>query len=231
MPLETSLTILLLLFSAALIGVFVARPGITVTRGGKIMAFLVLFVLPILCGAMGISSELERSKTTKFCLSCHIMEPYGQSLRVDDPSYLAAAHFQNHRVPADNACYTCHTNYAMFGSVKAKMAGRPAPYSVEELEGLARHCTGQEDQASRVERQIRKSTAALLLESRKGQQFDAIVTGASAKGTWVRLLHPPAEGRVVRGFAGLDVGDRVRVELVDTDVERGFIDFSLVRGR
>ena len=115
--------------------------------------------------------------------------------------------------------------------LKAKMAGLPAPYSVEELEALARHCTGQEDQASRVERQIRKSTAALLLESRKGQQFDALVTGASPKGTWVRLLHPPAEGRVVRGFAGLDVGDRVRVELVGTDVERGFIDFSLVRGR
>src|SRR6266852_1912362 len=123
MPVETTLIIVLLLFSATLIGVFVVRPGITVTRGGKIMAFLVLLLLPILCGAMGISSELERSKTTKFCLSCHIMEPYGQSLRVDNPSYLAAAHFQNHRVPADNACYTCHTNYAMFGSVKAKMAG------------------------------------------------------------------------------------------------------------
>ncbi len=123
MPVETTLIIVLLLFSTTLIGVFVVRPGITVTRGGKIMAFLVLFLLPILCGAMGISSELERSKTTKFCLSCHIMEPYGQSLRVDDPSYLAAAHFQNHRVPADSACYTCHTNYAMFGSVKAKMAG------------------------------------------------------------------------------------------------------------
>lgn len=123
MPHEATLVVALLLLNALLIGVFVVRPAITVTRGGKIMAFLVLLLLPILCGAMGISSELERSKTTKFCLSCHIMEPYGQSLRVDDPSYLAAAHFQNHRVPADSACYTCHTNYAMFGSVKAKMAG------------------------------------------------------------------------------------------------------------
>src|ERR1700682_516942 len=123
MPHETTLVVALLLMNALLIGVFVVRPAITVTRGGKTMAFLVLFLLPILCGAMGTSSELERSKTTKFCLSCHIMEPYGQSLRVDDPSYLAAAHFQNHRVPADSACYPCHTNYAMFGSVKAKMAG------------------------------------------------------------------------------------------------------------
>lgn len=123
MALQTTLIIALLLFSILLIGLLIARPGITATGGGKVMAFLVLFALPILCASMGVSSELERSKTTKFCLSCHIMEPYGQSLRVDDPSYLAAAHFQNHRVPADEACYTCHTNYAMFGSMKAKMAG------------------------------------------------------------------------------------------------------------
>jgi cytochrome c-type protein NapC len=123
MPLQTFLIIALVVFSITLIAVLVARPGITVTRGGKMMAFLVLFLLPILCAAMGVSSELERSKTTKFCLSCHVMEPYGRSLYADDPTYLAAAHFQNHRVPADEACYTCHTNYAMFGSFKAKMAG------------------------------------------------------------------------------------------------------------
>ncbi len=123
MPLETTLIITLLLLSIVLIGIIVARPNLTATRGGQIMTFVVFLFLPILCAAMGVSSELERSKTTKFCLSCHIMEPYGQSLRVDDPSYLAGAHFQNHRVPADEACYTCHTNYAMFGSFKAKMAG------------------------------------------------------------------------------------------------------------
>ena len=124
MALQTSLIIVLVLFSAALIGgVLIARPGITATRGGKMMAFLVFFLLPILCLGMGASSELERSKTTRFCLSCHIMEPYGQSLRVDDPSYLAAAHFQNHRVPAEEACYTCHADYAMFGSMKAKLHG------------------------------------------------------------------------------------------------------------
>ena len=123
MPSQTALIIVLVLFSVALIAVLLARPGITATRGGKILGFLVLFLLPMLCAAMGVSSELERSKTTKFCLSCHIMGPYGQSLHVDDPTYLAAAHFQNHRVPADKACYTCHTNYAMFGSLRAKMAG------------------------------------------------------------------------------------------------------------
>ena len=117
------LLLLLILTSVILLGALIWRPGITVTQGGKILAFLILFCLPILCIGMGFSSELERSKSTEFCLSCHIMEPYGQSLRVDDPSYLAGAHFQNHRVPADEACYTCHTNYAMFGSFKAKMAG------------------------------------------------------------------------------------------------------------
>jgi len=110
-------------FCIALICVFVFRPAVTVTRAGKIMAFLALFVLPILCLGAGFSAKLEASKSTKFCLSCHIMEPYGKSLQVDDPMHLAAAHFQNHRVPADEACYTCHTNYAMFGGIKAKVGG------------------------------------------------------------------------------------------------------------
>jgi len=76
-----------------------------------------------LCAWMGISSELDRSKSTAFCLSCHTMEPFGKTLHIDDPSYLAAAHFQNHRVPANEACYTCHTNYTMFGTAKDKMRG------------------------------------------------------------------------------------------------------------
>jgi cytochrome c-type protein NapC len=123
MPHATTLIVILVLFSAALIGVLVARPGITATRGGKILAFLVLFFLPILCGAMGVSSEMDRSKTTAFCLSCHTMEPWGQSLHIDDPNHIPAAHFQNHRVAANEACYTCHTDYAMFGTLKVKLAG------------------------------------------------------------------------------------------------------------
>lgn len=123
MRLETSLIITLAVFSTALIGVLVARPEITATRGGKILAFLILLTLPLLCLAAGVSNKLEQSKSTEFCLSCHIMEPYGKSLLVDDPQHLAAAHFQNHRVPANEACYTCHTNYAMFGGIKAKLAG------------------------------------------------------------------------------------------------------------
>ena len=109
--------------------------------------------------------------------------------------------------------------------LKAALAGRPPPYGIDELNRLARHCTEQEDNAAKVERQVQKSAAALLLTSRIGERFDAIVTGASEKGTWVRIFQPPVEGKVVRGFEGLDVGDRVRVELVGTNVERGFIDF------
>ena len=110
--------------------------------------------------------------------------------------------------------------------LKAAMAERPVPYSRDELTGLAQHCTQKEDDANKVERMVRKSAAALLLESSIGQRFDAIVTGASEKGTWVRLFHPPVEGKLLQGFEGLDVGDRVRVQLIGTDVERGFIDFA-----
>ena len=110
--------------------------------------------------------------------------------------------------------------------LKAAIAGRPLPYDNGELTELAKHCTGQEDAAKKVERQVRKSAAALLLEHRIGEQFDAIVTGAADKGTWVRLMHPPIEGRLTSGFAGLDVGHRLRVRLLRTDVERGFIDFG-----
>ena len=112
--------------------------------------------------------------------------------------------------------------------LKAAVAGRALPYQNDELAALATHCTEAEDAAKKVERQVTKSAAALLLETRLGEQFDAIITGASAKGTWVRLLHPPVEGRLESGVEGLDVGHRLRVQLVRTDVERGFIDFTRV---
>jgi VacB/RNase II family 3'-5' exoribonuclease len=112
--------------------------------------------------------------------------------------------------------------------LKATLDGQPAPYRQDELTALAAHCTAAEDAANKVERQVEKSAAALLLESRIGEQFDAIVTGASEKGTWVRLFSVPVEGKVVEGFEGMDIGERVRVQLIDTNVERGFIDFKKV---
>ncbi len=110
--------------------------------------------------------------------------------------------------------------------VKAALAGHPAPYANPELQELAQHCTDAEDRANKVERQVGKSAAALLLEPMIGRRFDGIVTGAASKGTWVRIVHPPVEGKVVEGAEGLDVGDRVTVRLVSTDVEQGHIDFA-----
>lgn len=112
--------------------------------------------------------------------------------------------------------------------LKAAFADHAVPYTNTELSALAAHCTIQEDNAKKVERQVGKSAAAMLLSSRIGQRFDGIVTGASEKGTWVRISGPAAEGRIVSGFEGLDVGDHVRVKLIHTDVAKGFIDFSAV---
>jgi len=110
--------------------------------------------------------------------------------------------------------------------VKAALVGDRQPYSDDELHALAAHCTEQEDNAVKVERQVQKSAAALLLARRIGAEFAAIVTGASEKGTWVRISKPTVEGRVVHGFEGLDVGDHVRVKLVRVDPARGYIDFG-----
>jgi VacB/RNase II family 3'-5' exoribonuclease len=113
--------------------------------------------------------------------------------------------------------------------LKAAIESGAPPYTDDELGEMARHCTEQEDDAAKIERQVRKSVAAALLAPRMGQQFKAIVTGASDKGTWVRIFDPAVEGKLTRGADGADVGDRLRVRLVHTDVERGFIDFERVR--
>ena len=113
--------------------------------------------------------------------------------------------------------------------IKSALDRSACPYQEEELEALAGHCSAQEEAAAKVERLVGKSAAAMMLAGRIGERFDALVTGAAAKGTWVRLSAPAVEGRVISGFAGMDVGERVRVELVHTDIEHGFIDFAGVR--
>jgi cytochrome c-type protein NapC len=112
-----------ILLGIVLIARLVLRPSITVTRGGKMFAFVALLVFPMLAGGMGVNRHIERSKTTIFCLSCHVMEDYGKSLRVDDRSLIPAIHFQNNLVPRDQACFTCHTDYTMYGDVNAKLRG------------------------------------------------------------------------------------------------------------
>jgi exoribonuclease-2 len=112
--------------------------------------------------------------------------------------------------------------------IKAVVAGATVPYARPQLEALATHCTQKEDDAQKIERLLRKAAAACLLSERIGSEFDGIVTGASPKGTWARIFDPPAEGRIERGQEGLDVGDQVRVKLLRTDPEHGFIDFARV---
>ena len=112
--------------------------------------------------------------------------------------------------------------------MKAAIRGDLPIYSNDELRTLAKHCTEEEDAANKVERQVTKSAAAMLLESRIGERFDAIVTGSGPKGTWARLPYPPVEGMLINASGGIDVGHRIRVQLIDVDVERGFIDFKRV---
>jgi len=125
--------------SIILIGLMLLRPSMTTAQGGKILAFMAFFILPIVATVMAASIHLENSTSTQFCLSCHIMAANGKSLYIDDPAYVPAAHFQNNRIPKDHACFTCHTDYTMFGDVNAKLRGlrhlyvnyfRPAPAKI-----------------------------------------------------------------------------------------------------
>lgn len=119
----TSLILAVLLITIILAVLVAVRPSLTVARGGKVLAFLAFFIFPVFAGLLGLENHMERAKQTSFCLSCHIMGQYGQSLHVDDASYIPAAHFQNGRVPREEACYTCHTDYSIFGGFKSKLRG------------------------------------------------------------------------------------------------------------
>ena len=119
----TQAVVTIILLSIVLIGLLTFRPSLTAVQGGKILAFMAFFILPVIATVLGASIQLEHSKSTQFCLSCHTMEPYGKSLFVDDPTHIPASHFQNNRIPRDQACFTCHTHYTMFGDLHAKVRG------------------------------------------------------------------------------------------------------------
>ena len=109
--------------TVALIGLVVLQPSLVRGRGGKVLAFVALFVLPLMVTVLGAYGHLESSKSTEFCVSCHVMEPYGESLFIDSVDHLAAVHFQNNLVPQEKACFTCHTQYTMYGDITAKLNG------------------------------------------------------------------------------------------------------------
>jgi hypothetical protein len=123
LPGPLTLLYLLIALAIVLVATVVIRPSLTANRGGKELAFVVMFLLPVLVAVMGASEHMARSEQTQFCLSCHIMEPYGRSLWIDDATYVPAAHFQNARIPRDQACYTCHTDYVMYGTILTKIGG------------------------------------------------------------------------------------------------------------
>lgn len=146
-----------LVVAAFLIVLVLLRPSVLETRAGKALAFLGWFLLPVLALIVGVEAHMQRAKSTDFCLSCHVMEPYGESLYVDDSAYLPASHFQNKRVPPDQACYGCHVDYTLFGGVEAKWNGvkhlwvyytgeEPAPGEIELYEpydnSVCLHCHG-----------------------------------------------------------------------------------------
>jgi nitrate/TMAO reductase-like tetraheme cytochrome c subunit len=108
---------------AGLIILVLRRPTLTTHRIGQSLIFLAFLPLPILFFGQGLQRHIELSKRTEFCVSCHVMRPYGESLLIDDQDFLPAAHFQNRRIPADQACFTCHTSYTMYGDWMAKFRG------------------------------------------------------------------------------------------------------------
>lgn len=125
---STEILVALIVVTILLAAVFLVRPSITVGVTGKILAFVALAILPAMCIDAGMSTHMQRSEQTQFCISCHAMETHGLSLYVDDPSYIPAQHFQNHLVPADTACYACHTDYTIFGPLKDKLQGMKRIY-------------------------------------------------------------------------------------------------------
>jgi nitrate/TMAO reductase-like tetraheme cytochrome c subunit len=101
----------------------VVRPSLATGAGGTALSLIAFAVLPAVATTFGTNAHIEASKSTEFCLSCHAMEPYGESLLLDDPAHVPAAHFQNGRVPRDHACYSCHTTYTLYGDAQAKWKG------------------------------------------------------------------------------------------------------------
>lgn len=148
-----------------------------------------------------------------------------QHLKEDPIGHFSLALKDYTRSTAPNRRYADVINQRL---IKSVFHSNSLPYPIEELERLAAHCTKKEADVEKVERRMKKSAATLVLASRINEEFDALVTGKTLKGTWVRIFHPPIEGKLIEGFEGLDVGDKLQVKLVHADVEQGFIDFKRI---
>jgi cytochrome c-type protein NapC len=118
-----TLTIAILVIALGMLVPLVVRPSLTLTRIGRVFAFLAIVVVPVTVGFAGLHEHIEHSKTVSFCTSCHVMQQYGRSLHVDDIDHVPAKHWQYGRVSRETACFACHTNYTMYGDYKAKLRG------------------------------------------------------------------------------------------------------------
>ena len=177
------------------------------------------------------SSQRQKSPDTFADLSLAIIKLLGRGeYLVKMPGEVAPGHFglAVHNYSHSTAPNRRYPDLITQRLLKAAIDGKKNPYSASELADLARHCTEKEDDANKVERFVRKCAAATLLASRIGQRFSAVVSGVSKDGTWVRLSSPPIEGKLADPPRHLDVGDNVRVRLIATNPEKGFIDFELV---
>lgn len=191
--------------------------------------------LPAMPDALALSGFLARRKQADpahfpdLSLSVVKLLGPGEYAVVDDPTdpqgHFGLAAYRYTHSTAPNRRYA---DLIVQRLLKAVASHAPAPYPRPDLEQIAAHCTERESAARKVERQMRKTIAAVLLLTHVGQTYDALVTGAASKGTFARVLDPPVEGRVTRGETGLDVGDKVRVRLLAVDPERGFIDFERI---
>jgi cytochrome c-type protein NapC len=123
MKLPVELVALLVLAAVFLVALVSSRPGLATSPGGKLLIFAALFLLPVASIRSGLRVHMQSTKSTEFCMSCHVMEPFGQGLLVEDETFLPAAHFQNRRIDRDTACFSCHTHYSLFGDMAAKLNG------------------------------------------------------------------------------------------------------------
>ncbi len=211
----------------------------TPKRWDRIQAMAAQFgtKLPVIPDSRALSEFLEQRQAADALhfpdLSLAVVKLLGPGEYIVEPPggeheghFGLAVHDYTHST-APNRRYADLVTQRLLKSAVASVAG---PYSQPELAQIAAHCTEREDAARKVERLMRKVIAASVMSQRIGEVFDGVVTGASPKGTYLRLLKFPAEGRVVRGPEGIDVGDRVRVRLISVEVSKGFIDFERVSG-
>lgn len=201
-------------------------------RWAKIVTYAAGFAvtLPQEPSAKALSAfadKMSREKPDRFAeISLALVKLIGRGeYEAHKPGQDETGHFA---MAADAYTHSTAPNRRYVDLVTQRLVKRTRPYSYDQLAAVAAHCTNQEIAAKKVERQVAKAVGAMLLKHRVGEVFDGVITGASPKGVWVKLFAVPIEGKIVAGEKGLNIGDRVRVKLVDANPARGFIDFTAV---